>query len=104
MLNLLFLEKTFLLILLIFIIGMVGVVLNRHNIIILLLSFEVMYLSSTLMFAFYSYESGSILGLVYILFVLTNVGAEACIGLAIVSFYYSISKEINLNELSLTKL
>jgi NADH:ubiquinone oxidoreductase subunit K len=38
------------------------------------------------------------------MYIITIVGAEACIGLAIVSLYYSVSKEMSLNSLTLTKL
>jgi len=88
----------------IFFTGVLSVLSNRHNIIILLLSFELIYLSSTLILAYSSYESGNLLGLFLIMYVITIVGAEACIGLAIVSLYYSVSKEMSLNSLTLTKL
>jgi len=88
----------------VFFTGVLSVLANRHNIIILLLSFELIYLSSTLVLAYSSYESGNLLGLFLIMYVITIVGAEACIGLAIVSLYYSVSKEMSLNSLTLTKL
>ena len=88
----------------VFFIGITSVLLNRHNIIIILLSFELIYLSSTLVLAYSSFESGNILGLFFIMYIITVAGAEACIGLAIVSLYYSVSKELSLNTLTLTKL
>jgi NADH-quinone oxidoreductase subunit K len=99
-----FVETFFVLIFIIFLLGLMGILLNRHNIIILLLSFEIMYLCSTLVFSLYSYQTESSLGLFYIIFIITVVGAEACISLAIVSFYFNIAKEINLTELCWTKL
>ena len=84
--------------------GVLGILLNRHNIIILLLSYEIVYLCSNLVFSLYSYQTGNLLGLFYILFVITIVGAEACISLAIVSFYFNVAREINLTELCWTKL
>jgi NADH-quinone oxidoreductase subunit K len=98
------LENTLVLILLIFFLGIVGVAINRHNIIIVLLSFELIYLSSNLVFAFTSFFTGNLLGLFYIIYVLTVVGAEACIGLSIVLLYYSINSQLSLNTLNLTKL
>jgi len=88
----------------IFFLGITSVLLNRHNIIIVLLSYEIIYLSSTLVFAYSSFESGNLLGLYFILYVITIVGAEACIGLALITLYYTISKELSLNSLTLTKL
>jgi len=102
--DILLIEKYFLIVFLIFVTGIAGVLLNRHNIIILLLSFEILYLCSTLVFVFYAYESGNLLGLFYIIYIITIIGAEACISLAIVSFYYNVAKELNINELSWIKI
>lgn len=94
----------FLFVLIIFLIGVTSLLLNRHNIIIVLLSYEILYLSSLLVFAYSSYESGNSLGLFFILYIITIVGAEACTGLALIALYYTVAKELSLNSLTLTKL
>ena len=66
---------------LIFFIGIFGVLINRRNIIVLLISFEIIYLASSLNFAFYTFFSNDLMGIVFILYVLTIVGAESCVGL-----------------------
>jgi NADH-quinone oxidoreductase subunit K len=98
------LVNCFLLIFIIFFLGILGVTINRHNIIIVLLSFELIYLSSNLIFAFTSFFTGDLLGLFYVLYSITIVGAEACIGLAVILLYYSINSQLSLNTLNLTKL
>ena len=86
--------------------GLAGlsVLLNRHNMIILLISFEILYLCGTLLLIFSAGQSTGVLELVWILYILTVVGAEACIGLALLSAYYRVAKELSLNTLTLTKL
>jgi NADH-quinone oxidoreductase subunit K len=83
----------------IFFIGIWGVLINRRNIIILLMSFEIMYLAANLNFAFYSFFFNDIMGIVCILYAITIVGAESCVGLSIISVYYSIHKDVSLNTM-----
>lgn len=87
-----------------FVISLYNILFNRHNIIIILLCFEILYLCSTLIFAFISYKTGLLFGLVFIMYIITTAGAEACIGLAIISIYYSGTKELSLNTLTILKL
>jgi len=87
----------------IFLIGIWGLVINRRNIIILLMSFEIMYLAANINFAFYSYFFNDIMGIVFIIYALTVVGAESCIGLSIISVYYAVHRDVSLNTMYLLR-
>ena len=71
-----------------FVIGIFGIFLNRKNVIILLMSIELMLLSVNINLVAFSSFLGDLVGQVFTLFVLTVAAAEAAIGLAIlVSFF-----------------
>jgi NADH-quinone oxidoreductase subunit K len=71
-----------------FVIGIFGLFLNRKNVIILLMSIELMLLSVNINLVAFSSYLGDLVGQVFTLFVLTVAAAEAAIGLAIlVSFF-----------------
>jgi NADH-quinone oxidoreductase subunit K len=71
-----------------FTIGVVGIFLNRKNIIIILMSIELILLSVNLNFVAFSSYLGDLVGQVFALFVLTVAAAEAAIGLAILVVYF----------------
>ena len=73
---------------LIFIIGVAGIFLNRKNIIILLMSIELMLLAVNINFVVFSSYLNDIVGQVFSLFILTVAAAEAAIGLAILLVYF----------------
>ena len=85
-----------------FTIGVIGIFLNKKNVIILLMSIELILLSVNLNFIAFSSYLNDISGQVFAMFTLTVAAAEAAIGLAIlVSFFRnkaSISVE-NINEM-----
>ena len=83
----------------VFCIGVWGVLFNRRNIILLLMSYEIMYLASNINFAFYSFFFNDLLGIVFILYILTIVGAESCVGLSIISVYYAIHKDVSMHTM-----
>jgi NADH-quinone oxidoreductase subunit K len=87
----------------VFFIGIWGLLINRRNIIILLMSFEIMYLAANLNFAFYSYFFNDILGIIFIIYALTVVGAESCVGLSIISVYYAVHRDVSLNTMYLLR-
>ena len=87
----------------VFLIGIYGLLINRRNIIILLMSFEIMYLAANLNFAFYSYFFNDILGIVFIIYALTIVGAESCVGLSVISVYYAVHRDVSLNTMYLLR-
>ena len=71
-----------------FTLGIAGIILNRKNIIIILMSVELILLSVNLNFVAFSAELGDLTGQVFALFVLTVAAAEAAIGLAILVTFY----------------
>ena len=66
-----------------FAIGVVGIFLNRKNIIVLLMSLELMLLAVNLNFIAFSHYLGDMAGQVFVFFILTVAAAKAAIGLAI---------------------
>ena len=74
--------------LIILIVGIIGFVLNRKNIILMLISIEIMLLAITLLVLISSLCFDDILGQIYAIYIISIAGAESAIGLAIlVSFY-----------------
>ena len=71
-----------------FTIGVIGIFLNRKNVIIILMSIELILLSVNVNFVAFSSYLGDIYGQVFALFVLTVAAAEAAIGLAILVVYF----------------
>src|SRR5512137_633276 len=71
-----------------FTLGVTGIILNRKNIIVILMSVELILLSVNLNFVAFSRELGDLVGQVFALFVLTVAAAEAAIGLAILVAFY----------------
>jgi NADH-quinone oxidoreductase subunit K len=71
-----------------FMIGLVGVILNRSNLLVMLMSIELMLLAVNIILIVYSIVLDDILGQLFSLFVLGVAGAESAIGLAILVSYY----------------
>ena len=71
-----------------FTIGVLGIFLNRKNIIIILMSVELILLAVNINFVAFSTYLGDLVGQVFALFVLTVAAAEAAIGLAILVVYF----------------
>tara|TARA_R110002167_G_scaffold248808_1_gene454900 strand:+ start:417 stop:734 length:318 start_codon:yes stop_codon:yes gene_type:complete len=84
----------------IFVISLAGVVLNRKNLLVLLMSIELMLLAVNTNFIAFSKYLGSSTGEVFVFFILTVAAAEAAIGLAIVVALFRVKKGINVNELN----
>ena len=72
----------------VFTIGVVGVFLNRRNIIIVLMSIELMLLAVNINFVAFSWFLKDLTGQIFSLFVLTVAAAEAAVGLAILVVYF----------------
>lgn len=79
---------------LIFVIGILGLVLNRKNILIIILSIELMLLSVNLNFILFSVYLDDVLGQIFVILILTVAAAESSIGLAILSAYYKLKNTI----------
>ena len=72
----------------IFLLGVLGLVLNKRNLLIILMSIELMLVGLNLNFILFSVYLDDILGQVFALYVLTVAAAESAIGLAIFTVYY----------------
>jgi NADH-quinone oxidoreductase subunit K len=73
---------------LLFGLGIAGIILNRKNVIVLLMSIELILLAVNTNFVAFSYYLGNEIGQVFVFFVLTVAAAEAAIGLAILMVFY----------------
>jgi len=86
-----------------FTIGVLGIFLNRKNIIIILMSIELILLSVNLNFVAFSSYLGDLVGQVFALFVLTVAAAEAAIGLAILVVYFRNRGTIAVEDVNVMK-
>ena len=86
-----------------FLLGLSGIFLNRKNIIILLMSIELMLLSINFNFIILSVFLDDILGQLFALLVLTVAAAESAIGLAILVIYYRVRGTIAIEFIDLMK-
>ncbi len=82
-----------------FSISVAGIFLNRKNIIIILMSIELMLLAVNTNFIAFSYYLGDIAGQVFVFFILTVAAAEAAIGLAILIVLFRNKRTIDVEEL-----
>ncbi|MCG6868314.1 MAG: NADH-quinone oxidoreductase subunit NuoK [Gammaproteobacteria bacterium] len=86
-----------------FALSVAGIFLNRKNVIILLMSIELMLLAVNTNFVAFSYYSSDMAGQVFVFFVLTVAAAEAAIGLAIVVLLFRNRGTINVQDLDSMK-
>ncbi len=86
-----------------FTLGIFGIFLNRKNIIIILMSIELMLLAVNINLVAFSTHLGDLVGQVFALFVLTVAAAEAAIGLAIVVVYFRNRGSIEVEDVNLMK-
>ena len=86
-----------------FTIGVFGIFLNRKNVIIILMSIELILLSVNINFVAFSVFLGDLVGQVFALFVLTVAAAEAAIGLAILVVYFRNRGSIAVEDINLMK-
>ena len=86
-----------------FCISMAGIFLNRKNVIILLMSIELMLLSVNINFIAFSHFLGDLAGQVFVFFILTVAAAEAAIGLAILVVLFRTRETINVGDLDAMK-
>ena len=83
--------------------GVFGVFLNRRNLIVLLMSIELMLLAVNMNFVAFSTWMGDQAGQVFVFFILTVAAAEAAIGLAILVLLFRNLSTINVDELDRLK-
>jgi NADH-quinone oxidoreductase subunit K len=84
---------------LLFAISVVGIFLNRKNVIILLMAIELMLLAVNLNFIAFSHYLGDMAGQVFVFFILTVAAAESAIGLAILVVLFRNLNTINVDDL-----
>ena len=86
-----------------FAIGVFGIFLNRRNLIVLLMSIELMLLAVNMNFVAFSYYLNDMHGQVFVFFILTVAAAESAIGLAILVLLFRNRSSISVDELNTLK-
>ncbi len=83
-----------------FSIGIVGLFLNRKNVITILMCIELMLLAVNINFAAFSHFLGDISGQIFVFFVLTVAASEVAVGLAILVAYYRQRRSIEIEDIN----
>ncbi len=86
-----------------FVIGIFGIFLNRKNVIVVLMSIELMLLAVNINLVAFSAHLGDLVGQVFTLFVLTVAAAEAAIGLAILVCFFRVRGTIAVEDVNMMK-
>jgi NADH-quinone oxidoreductase subunit K len=86
-----------------FALSVVGIFLNRKNVVILLMAIELMLLAVNINFLAFSHYRGDIAGQVFVFFILTVAAAEAAIGLAILVVLFRNRHTIDVEDLDILK-
>ena len=84
---------------LLFALSVIGIYLNRRNLIVLLMAIELMLLAVNMNFVAFSHYLGDMAGQVFVFFILTVAAAESAIGLAILVVLFRNRSTINVQEL-----
>ena len=87
----------------IFTIGIIGIFLNRKNVIIILMSIELILLAVNINLVSFSIYLQNLGGQVFTMFILTVAAAEAAVGLAIIVIYYKYKGSINVEQIDSLK-
>lgn len=88
---------------LLFAISVIGIFLNRKNVIIILMAIELMLLAVNFNFVAFSHYLGDLSGQVFVFFILTVAAAESAIGLAILVVLFRNLRTINVDDLDSLK-
>jgi NADH-quinone oxidoreductase subunit K len=88
---------------LVFAISVIGIFLNRKNLIVLLMAIELMLLAVNMNFIAFSHALGDLSGQVFVFFILTVAAAESAIGLAILVALFRNLRSINVADLDSLK-
>ncbi|MGD8999193.1 MAG: NADH-quinone oxidoreductase subunit NuoK [Granulosicoccaceae bacterium] len=83
-----------------FCLSVAGIFINRKNLIVLLMSIELMLLAVNMNFIAFSHYLGDTAGQVFVFFILTVAAAEAAIGLAILVVLFRNRRSINVDDVS----
>lgn len=87
-----------------FCIGLLGIILNRQNILIILMSIELVLLSINLNFIYFSVFLDDIIGQIFSLIILTVASAESAIGLALIYLFFNIHGNISIYKIHILSL
>ena len=87
----------------IFVIGIIGIFLNRKNVIMILMSIELILLAVNINLVSFSVYSQNLVGQVFTMFILTVAAAEAAVGLAIIVIYYKNKGSIHVEHINSLK-
>ena len=87
----------------IFTIGIIGIFLNRKNVIIILMSIELILLAVNINLVSFSIYLQNLVGQVFTMFILTVAAAESAVGLAIIIIYYKNRGSINVEQIGSLK-
>ena len=87
----------------IFSIGIIGIFLNRKNVIIILMSIELILLAVNINLVSFSVYLQNLVGQVFAMFILTVAAAEAAVGLAIIVVYYKNKGSVNVEQIDTLK-
>jgi len=82
-----------------FSISVVGIFLNRKNLVVLLMAIELLLLAANMNFIAFSHYLGDLAGQVFVFFILTVAAAESAIGLAILIVVFRSRRTINVQDL-----
>jgi NADH-quinone oxidoreductase subunit K len=82
-----------------FFISTLGLILNRKNILITIISLELLFLTININFTLFSMYLDDILGQIFVIFVLTVAATESSIGLAILTTYFKLRNTIQINQI-----
>lgn len=88
---------------LVFSISIAGIIINRKNLIVLLMCIELMLLAVNTNFIAFSNYINNVSGQIFVFFILTVAAAESAIGLAILVVYFRNKQSINVEELNTLK-
>jgi NADH-quinone oxidoreductase subunit K len=83
----------------VFFIGLLGVILNRKNILVIIMSIELLLLAVNLNFAAFSIYLDDFVGQIFVLFILTIAATESAIGLAVITLLYRVKNSIELEPI-----
>lgn len=82
-----------------FTIGIIGIIIHRKNIIMIMLSIEILLLAINLNFSALSIYLDDIIGQIFVIFILTIAAAESAIGLSLISCLYQLKNSIEIKPI-----
>jgi NADH:ubiquinone oxidoreductase subunit K len=83
----------------VFFIGLLNIILNRKNLLIIIMSIELLLLAVNLNFAVFSIYLDDIVGQIFVLFILAIAAAESAVGLSLITIFYRLKSSIKLDPI-----